>query len=590
VIEGRRVLTISNNQDWFAYEVVTGLRNAEIETGNLVYDLSYEDELYWLDESELDGGGYGNSISYAQFMLNDESLIVRWESSFIAHYFGGFDIWSLYAPEPFRTRFDDVYEFGEGYMDLVFLAPDGEVLGIDDNEIMSAEGTIPLEYVATASGYSFVGNSVGNASYVAGSYKHGIESGNLEAWQAMTGIWNIETGEQIMLIPDTGRLIFSPDNSKIAIDRAIYDVATGERLALPKSDVYHVLSRGNRLLFQSIDNTVRLLDASSLTEIATLPMSRKEMRWYSLYGETLLLKSKDRRRMVSVSLITGETLAIFEREDPILEGVDFSSDERYLLTSTYGAERNILLWDAETGEQINLPEYEIIDSYFTERDEIIVWHPESGSLVFYDVATQEPAKSFFVATGDVESPERVEIYAEEYLVIVSADTIRIYDLESAEQLLTLDTDAYIYELDFQPENQYLAYQTSEWDIEVISLPDGNHVATLEMYQNTNLVGFRSESTIFMANDYGFIGYYDIETGELVEPPPPPPRDPFPIVETDSLRFFRSDTLIRIEDIEGNVLTQIEMGQPYSLTLSNDETRLFVDYPDGTVGIWGVEGE
>lgn len=588
IIEGRRVLTTSNNQDWFAYEVVTGVRVAEIETGNIVYDLSYVGELYWLDESETDGHyADRNSINYAQFMPDDKNLIVRWETSYVAHYFAGFDIWSLDSSESFRTGFDEAYAFGQRNMELVFLAPDGTIRGVDEGKILSTENIVPLEDAAT----QFTSPSLEKgdiiASFVAGNYGHEREAGNPDSRQRMTGIWDIDTGEQIMRIPDTGKLVLSPDNTKIAINRTIYDIATGESLVSFQTDVYEPLSHGNRILLYGVDNTVRLLDSISHNEIAILPMSRNEISWHSLYGETLLLNSEDRQHIVSVSLITGGIIANFESDDPLLAGGDFNSDGRYLLTTDYGSVK--LLWNAKTGEQISLPDYDILASYFV-GNEIITWHPESSSVVFYDVVVQKPMKSFFVGLDDVEIPQIVQVYAEQYVVVVADDTIHIYDWETGEQLLSLDTVSYVYHVSFNTKSQYFAYQTPDWNIEVISLPEGNHIGTIESYQNMDF-GFGSESTIYIANDYGFIEYYDIETGEVVDPPALPEREPSPILKTESLRFFKSDTVLQIEDMNGTILTQLETGQSYhSIHLSSDETRLFVDYFDGTVGIWAVNEE
>jgi hypothetical protein len=83
-----------------------------------------------------------------------------------------------------------------------------------------------------------------------------------------------------------------------------------------------------------------------------------------------------------------------------------------------------------------------------------------------------------------------------------------------------------------------------------------------------------------------IDYYDLSTG-LKRPQyifPQAALEPF--AEANGLRFY-SDSGLRIEWNEQPVSLRLNPANYISANLSSDDTRLYINYTDGRVGIWAV---
>jgi hypothetical protein len=80
--------------------------------------------------------------------------------------------------------------------------------------------------------------------------------------------------------------------------------------------------------------------------------------------------------------------------------------------------------------------------------------------------------------------------------------------------------------------------------------------------------------------------YDVVTGLQRECPAPEP--PSSSLETGDMRFFGDGDVV---DLSGEELAQIALPRyAVRMALSSDHTRLWVEYSDETLGLWGVMSE
>jgi hypothetical protein len=82
-----------------------------------------------------------------------------------------------------------------------------------------------------------------------------------------------------------------------------------------------------------------------------------------------------------------------------------------------------------------------------------------------------------------------------------------------------------------------------------------------------------------------VAFYSLETGEEIEPSDSMYSISF---ERGGLRYQVTDNLFQIFDDAGTPIMQTNLSVRISqIWLSDDATRLYVEYVDGTIGAWAV---
>jgi len=632
-LEGIWPLAFSNSGDWLAYEVDDGVHISRVDTGETVYDLSYTiqdlshmESPHWPKETEP-GDSYTqeNSVTFAHFLPNDSSLIVRWDTYYSATWEGitnsGYDVWSLAGDQPSVKEAEDIYSFLPERFGFLSVKPDGQVFVIEKGSVVTENGRVVLEQDGPQlnddqmnmlpPGWNLSNrvNVPPEVWTVAFSYDLPDDSG-ADAPSYVTGVWDVRTGEQIGRIPAAGALVLSPDSNRIVIDTTVYDVATGEIVARLQSDNYRILPGTNRLLLLKSDNTIHLLDAANLEDIATLDIARSDInerttadQSYHISPEThtILFRTRDAKRLVRIDLDDGDTLAVFETPGMSIGFVMYTPDYHYLVTNSYYENRgNLVLWDIASGQPVELPSMtQIAHPILSPNSLLILWHSEVdldvNEVILYDVALAAPVMAFPVEPTEdrIPSPAPKISFSPRstYLGINNSRRFDVWDWKAGELVLSLDnildptygTEA----LTFSPDDSLLAYETHLGEyVEVISVPEGELIQQINVDLVISSLRFDTDTILRLESMWPEDQddeCYDITTGLRSECPAPGPIPPS--LETDTMRFYGTGI---VTDLSGEELAHLALPDyVFRLVLSNDQTRLWVEYPDGTLGVWAI---
>lgn len=170
-----------------------------------------------------------------------------------------------------------------------------------------------------------------------------------------------------------------------------------------------------------------------------------------------------------------------------------------------------------------------------------------------------------------------------YLTITSSLGFDVWDREAEELVVTVE-DRSISNIAISPDEDFLVYQRGE-SVEMMTLPDGDVIWQMSFDESIFSPVFESNTVVSIISVWGLedgSGCYAVSTGRPVDVCPDQTK---PLLETDTLQFFGDG---RVADTSGDELTRMDLPEDaVSMVLSNDETRLWVEYMDGTWGLWAV---
>jgi hypothetical protein len=599
-VEGMHPLAISHDGRMLAYEVVTGVRVLEIATGEPLYELSYYGGILVpepVGEEELTVDA---QFDFAQFLPDDSAVLVYWNWTGSGYSSSGTDIWDLATlsrrerePERGRAYFDA----NPYYEDLYALDSEGEHFVLLQDSVQRADGEITLDGMATRNTAGYVTRFIQFS--IAGDLL-AIVYQDSNSQERGVGIWNIKTGEHIADLPYLNGIFLSPDEHKIFIGKRLYQISATEELARLQTDSYEVLQyTEDRILQYGADDMIRLLDALSLEEIAVLPLRSSDFLPNRAVIETndyLLALHQNRKLAYSINPETGGVIATYETENPTLDFIRFSPDNRYFLSAVLQSREGQTLWDAFSGEIINLPEPDfVVSPYFYEPSgAVVVWDSQVNEIQFYDIASQTVTAIFPVATtnetGSPIRPYRLLI-SEDYLAARDDDSWGLWQVSN--QMLIGDYPSFNYEGNFSFSEALFAYADEPF-IRIIRCADGELVQTIKIedFMWVTYLSFDSENSIrvdYENNDRMVsipgVAFYSLETGEEIEPSDSMYSISF---ERGGLRYQVTDNLFQIFDDAGTPIMQTNLSVRISqIWLSDDATRLYLEYVDGTIGAWAV---
>lgn len=612
-LEGFQPLTFSHSGDWVAYEVDDGVHIGRMDSGETVYDLSYLDvDGYWSWATESgpeDDYTQINSVIDAWFLPDDMSLIVRWETYYHATWesieSAGYSVWSLAGDQPEVSEAEDLYDFVPYHYPVVSVLPDGRVFAMDDKgTVFTEDDQVVLALDSEwPEAYNYNIEFVIQGWIVALSY---IPRTVVPESPLQTGIWDIRTGELISQISTVGTLALSPDGERLLIDTTVYDVASGEVITRLQSNRYRILPGTDRILFLKSDDTLHLLNTADLHDIATLDIARSEMYGannpaYIISPETntLLIRTQDMKRWVRINLENGETVAVFETPDVFTEYALYTPDNRYLITQIDQKPKTALaLWDVMTGQPAELPP--MTQSAFpglSPNGLLVLWHaecsPGTNYVIFYDMAAAAEVMTFLVDAapeGTYPPPEISVSPGGTYLLIDDSRALVVWDWKAGEGVMSLDSGLLPA---FSPDDKLMAYLSGRANaVEVISVPEGELIWQAEFDYMIDPPQFVTDTILrieFWWEEVGGPECVDVFTLERGCPPPPPLS---PALEAGEMRFFTGGAkTLTVENTTGEELARIALPWDAArLFLSNDQTRLWVQYSDGTLGLWVVVPE
>ena len=372
-------------------------------------------------------------------------------------------------------------------------------------------------------------------------------------------LWDVDTGKHKQTLeghPDeVTDVSFSPDgNTIISVckDMSIYywDISTGERkktladkgLITDQLDKPETVERvsfspdANILATIRFNNTIRLWDTTTGTLIQTFPSqdTDKQEEDYSKNINSVLF-SPDNRTVVGLTgdreiriwdVDTGERKSLSEYPGIVIN-VSFSSDGKTLATGIYGG--IIHLWDVDTGKhKKTIYNLSVNDDYdfkpFSPNGKKFVFGNTTGTVYLWDKDTKQ---ELALSGMDYNSKE----YPYNTRAILSPDShtlaswqrredmnIRLWDTASGKHKRTLrGHKSRVKTVEFSPDSSMLASWSSESDttIRLWDVATGRHKRTLKGHtKKVEDVSFSPDGKTFASGGLdGTIRIWNLKTGK-----------------------------------------------------------------------------
>jgi WD40 repeat protein len=593
-LDGVQALAMSANGQYLAYTAYRSVQVIEIANGELRYMLNYSD-IWGPDFNNEDYYQYSRFV-FAQFINDDAQLIVRWLTE-DGDYYDGYrtvsratDVWTLATNE--RQLLSEWDNSIQNNSDFAVVDTNGMLFSADVQSFpevphpshqLTLNSNEQLVPDTDFQDYALVEN------YFAAPTGFWSES-DFSSQQTM--VWDINTGAMLASFPATGRLVLSPDGTKIAIGLTIYAIATGEQLRHLQTDLYRVLAGvHDRILLYGADDSLRLLDALTMEEIAVLPLLRSELADNALRSVdgTILLFKQDLRLAIRVSAITGQEIARYEA-DTALISPQYTADGAYLMVNNSAT---FALWDADSGDAVMFPaDFQADALYFHSSHQVIGWH--GANIALYDLKTgtytyELPSNVPEISQG--RAPSRIIQLSPDgqYIAVGYGEAGFVYRFLTGELITSYFGDAA-----FSPSSQLLAYGDSDGTVKVINLVNGSSLQEFQFDLGVPWVTsfYFSTDNLLAVSQSGVDGAYKAHTYSILTGQetrqyvfPQVPLQPF--AEAHGLRYFAENGGIRIVWSESPISLNLCPDGFGSASLSSDGTLLYINYIDGRIGIWAV---
>ena len=240
---------------------------------------------------------------------------------------------------------------------------------------------------------------------------------------------------------------------------SVWDSASGELLAELRGHEgpvhgVDITADGSTVVSGARDNTARVWDVSSRTEVARLDLPFPS--WVAFHptdGRVGLWSVAQSLHLWDPN--SGEEIMLAEDVE-VLE-LAFSPDGRLLAV---GSENTIRLWDLETGEELApflIPDLGFVgaaDLEFTaDGSRLLVAH-ENAVVKMWDVESRTEIRSYEGHRGLVWG---AALSPDENLVAGTAQygAVRVWETETGRELLVLEDDAAFTSVDFSPDGRHL---------------------------------------------------------------------------------------------------------------------------------------
>jgi WD40 repeat protein len=309
-------------------------------------------------------------------------------------------------------------------------------------------------------------------------------------------LWDVPSGAEVREVsmtrghesPDgVESIVFSPDNSLLASSGGedtvrLWDAATGAQLAVLGDHtgvVFEVAFSpdGATLVSGSADRTVRLWDVA--TGNSRVLEGHTAMVWGVAYGPDgmTVSSSSDNGQVRIWDVATGASRVLEGHQGPIY-GVTYSPDGQTIASA--GADGTVRLWDEMTGETLAVLQgtrgIGMSFPMFSPDGNLLVAGGLDGTIWLWNVATgAEPVQlhghedwvapwfspdGALLLTGSGR-PRNIQVDA----------SLRLWDVETGEQLRILDTYAYFTQnVSFNQDQTMIAVAVGDGTIRVWGIP------------------------------------------------------------------------------------------------------------------------
>lgn len=398
-----------------------------------VWDLSTGDTQLMRNESEDDFNGVAFSPNGEQIASGNSD--------------GTINVWDAISGERLRKIVGH-----QGSVGIVAFSPNGVCLASS-----SSDGTIKVWNVTTGDILRTVRGHCGAVTCVAFSPDgRRLASGSLDN---TTRVWDASTGDEPVMLEGSDShlscVVFSPDGQRLAASInekvKVWNIRTREELFTlightDEIDGLGFSTDGKRLASASDDGTLRVSEMCNGTELFTLRGHNGAVASVSFSPDGRLIVSAGGEptgpgEVKIWSATNGKESLALEGHARFVRSVAFSPDGRRIATASI--DRTIKLWDARTGRLLHtLPGHsgpvwcvafskdgrKLVSAggEATKPGEVTVWDPSDGKkLLNFAPHTDRVWSVAFSPDG-----KRIASASDD-------DTIKVSDVETGEQLLTL---------------------------------------------------------------------------------------------------------------------------------------------------------
>lgn len=348
---------------------------------------------------------------------------------------------------------------------------------------------------------------------------------------------------------------YSPDGKSIITvtpsrdSLKMWDAVTGTLLWKIGAYYPHCITfsnDGNRLIFAN-DTIIKVVDATTSEELLSLSGHREWIRDLAVSPNGRKIVSASCRTLVNIGharyeyaadeeemavtentimiwdAITGEKLLSFPAHSNRINSISFSPDGKQFVTTSF--DRNIKIWDVETGKEMQNMKWEMNsvsqDAVFTPDGNKVVSGHLSGLIKIWDVQTGEKIKEWRAHNSEIVS---VAVSPDgQRIVSTSTDaTMKIWNLESSmgNNVLAI-INSHISSAKISPDKEnYIFISKGEVFLSVFNSKTGIKYGLNEHPYIVINYTFSPDGKLFAASSAadgdGMILIWDTETGKIVQ--------------------------------------------------------------------------
>ena len=231
----------------------------------------------------------------------------------------------------------------------------------------------------------------------------------------------------------------------------------------------------------SYDNTVRIWDASSGSNVSTLEGHSGYVNsvCFSPDGRYIASGSYDKTVRIWDALL-GSNVSTLEGHSGAVTSVCFSPDGRYIVSGAN--DRTVRIWDASSGLSVSTMEghsYNVTSVCFSPDGRYIVSGSSDNTVRIWDASSGSNVSTLDRLSKDVTSvcfsPDGTYIVSgcEDY-------TVRIWDASSGSNVSTLEGHSgYVTSVCFSPDGNYIVSGSYDKTVRIWDASSGSNVSTLE---------------------------------------------------------------------------------------------------------------
>ncbi|KAF4232367.1 hypothetical protein CNMCM6805_010013 [Aspergillus fumigatiaffinis] len=354
---------------------------------------------------------------------------------------------------------------------------------------------------------------------------------------------------------------------------------------------------GHRIVSGSYDNTIKLWDAQTGSELQTLEGHSSAVRAvaFSPDGQRIVSGSNDNTSKLWDAQ-TGLELRTLEGHSNYVGSVAFSPDGQRIVSGS--DDNTIKLWDAQTGSELRTLEGHTnsVSSVAFSPDGQRIASGVDNTITLWDAQTGSELRTLEGHTHLVWSVA----FSPDGQRIVSGsgdNTVKLWDAQAGSELRTLEGHTkMVYSVSFSPDGHRIVSGSSDNTIKLWDAQIGSELRTLEGHTNwVNSVTFSPDSQRVVSGSYdNTIKLWDAQTGsELRTLEGHTNRVNSVAFSPDGQRIVSGsgDNTIKFWDAQTSSALQTLEGHTnavYSVSFSPDGHRIVSGSSDNTIKLWDAQ--